>query len=276
MSAAAPSFTLLHTGDLHGRLTDAAAARIRQAKETAANVLLVDAGDALHAGNLGITPWGEAVLARMGHAGYDLMVAGNRETHLWQWAVRAKTGAAAFPILCANVVGRGAVDGPASALPPEALRAQVRPEVQYYWHLRVRLANGLTVAFFGLTVPMITATMPARRLSHYLFQDPIETARALVPTLSAQADVVIALTHLGLPADRALAASVPGIHLILGGHSHDLTEEPEQVNGVSILHAGAYAGYLGRAEVSLAGGRVVVRASRIPLLGRDEGRRQRP
>lgn len=33
-------------------------------------------------------------------------------------------------------------------------------------------------------------------------------------------DVIIAITHLSVEEDRTLAKSVPGIHVILGGHDH--------------------------------------------------------
>ena len=35
------------------------------------------------------------------------------------------------------------------------------------------------------------------------------------------ADVVIALTHMRRPNDEILAAEVPEIQLVLGGHDHD-------------------------------------------------------
>lgn len=247
--------TLLHTGDLHGRLSPAAAARIRTEKVPTPDALWLDAGDAIHAGNLGVPVRSDATLARMAEAGCDAMVAGNRETHLWRWALRRKIGAAPFPVLCANVSERGG-----SARHP-----------LYQEYLVTALPNGLRVAVFGLTVPMVTSSMAARHVSRYLFHDPIERARALVPALAARADLVIALTHLGLEADRVLARTVPGIHLIVGGHSHDLLSSPVEVNGVPILHAGSHARHLGRAEVSLQGGRARVEWTLIPLPGRDGG-----
>jgi 5'-nucleotidase len=44
---------------------------------------------------------------------------------------------------------------------------------------------------------------------------------------------------------------VPGIDLIIGGHTHVVLEQPEVVNGVPILQAGSHARYFGHAQVTL-------------------------
>jgi 2',3'-cyclic-nucleotide 2'-phosphodiesterase (5'-nucleotidase family) len=60
---------------------------------------------------------------------------------------------------------------------------------------------------------------------------------------------LIALSHLGLPADRELAARVPRLDLILGGHSHDTLAEPLFVGGVPIVHAGPYGAFASRTDL---------------------------
>src|SRR5690606_16930291 len=46
-----------------------------------------------------------------------------------------------------------------------------------------------------------------------------------------------------------IAESVPGIDLIVGGHTHILTKKPIYANGVPIVHAGYWAQYLGEYEL---------------------------
>ena len=125
--------------------------------------------------------------------------------------------------------------------------------------------GGLSVAVFGLTVPMITERMLARKVSAYVFDDPIETAAGLVPELRAAHDVVIALTHIGLAEDRRLAEAVPGIDLIVGGHTHTVLETPETVAGVSILQAGWRGRWLGRADIETVGNSLKVTAGMLEL-----------
>src|SRR5262249_30573737 len=42
----------------------------------------------------------------------------------------------------------------------------------------------------------------------------------------AKADVVVLLTHVGVEVDAAIAGAVPGIDLVVGGHSHTELREP--------------------------------------------------
>ncbi|MBI3945263.1 MAG: metallophosphoesterase [Armatimonadetes bacterium] len=268
--------TLLHTSDMHHRLTAEAAERLRALKARETRALLVDAGDAIRAGNLGITPWGERALEWMRLAGYDAMAVGNRETHPWSRAVRAKVGRASFPVLCANVSGPGVAEGSFEAVPVGDLPCFGRDRALYRSHVLAQLPGGLRVALFGLTVPMVRGTSAARWVGAYRFADPLETARRLVPLLAPRADLVVALTHLGLERDRELARQVDGMDVIVGGHSHSLPDEPERVNGTMILHAGHYARFVGKAEISLESRPVSVRWTRVPLGEARGGTQPRP
>ena len=55
----------------------------------------------------------------------------------------------------------------------------------------------------------------------------------------------ILLSHSGLEEDKELAQGHPGIDLIVGGHSQTAMDEPAVVNGIPIVQAGGYAGYVG-------------------------------
>lgn len=235
---------VLHTNDFHGALTDAGAAKLRQAvAELApgAPYLLLDAGDAIKAGNVGVNPFGEPILERMSEAGYHAMTLGNREFHVWQSALETKINRARFPVLCANVRGRGAAEG--KPLPVEP------------WRVFDLADGGLRVAVLGLTVPMVTERMKAAvAISSFVFDDGIKTAGALVPKLrdAHGADVVIVLSHLGLREDERLARSVPSIDLIVGGHSHVNLPAPQMVDGTPLVQAGVYARHFGHVTLSLA------------------------
>src|SRR3974377_2254380 len=68
------------------------------------------------------------------------------------------------------------------------------------------------------------------------------------------------VSHLGLDADKRLAAAVPGIDVIVGGHSHTEIPKPLKMeNGTIIVQAGAYGVYRGVLElvVNKTTGRVV-------------------
>jgi 2',3'-cyclic-nucleotide 2'-phosphodiesterase (5'-nucleotidase family) len=84
---------------------------------------------------------------------------------------------------------------------------------------------------------MITPRMKVAALSAYLFDPPLEVARAWVARLRSEADLLIALTHIGIQRDRLLAEACPELDVILGGHSHTPTATPEQVGSVWLSHA---------------------------------------
>ncbi len=242
-----PDLTILHTNDLHGKLTDRAAEVIAREKASCARCLLFDGGDAVSSGNVYYRPGGEPVLARMTELGYDAMVMGNREFHFLEAGLKSKVKLARFPILCANIRGK---DG---RIPPA-----IRPSAS--WDL-----DGLRVTAFGLTVPMITRRMKVSVLSPYYFEDPIETASEIVPRLRPECDLLVALTHIGFRVDMELAASVPGINVVVGGHSHTILHEPEFVGDAAIVQAGWWGHYLGKTEIILTSAKPEVRTTLIDL-----------
>jgi len=245
------SLTLIHTNDFHNRLTEAQANRLRLLRDSmGANGLLLDAGDAISSGNVTYRPGGEPILDRMTAIGYDAMTVGNREFHLTRVGFHCKLSRAGFPVLCANVrPTRTPVPSPPETAAASEVESRddalpVRPI------LLCETASGWRVVIFGLTVPMITERMFARKVSAYVFDDPLTVAANLVPQLRVRyaPDLLIALTHIGIARDRLLAASVPGIDLIIGGHSHVVLEQGERVGETLIAQAGCWGHYFGRIE----------------------------
>ena len=226
------TITIFHTGDMHNRLTPEKARQLSELKSSEENSILLDSGDAIWAGNIFYRRGGEPILELMNSTGYDTMAMGNREFHFSRSGFRAKTRLAEFPILCANVTS---MDG--SELP-------VRPYV-------ILERGGLRIAVFGLCAPMITKRSFGSVFSIYRFEDPIQRAADLVPQLRREADLVIALTHIGLDRDRELAARAPGIDLILGGHTH--IEAMERTN-TPIIHTGSHAKKVGKAVLETGSG----------------------
>jgi len=257
--------TVLHTNDLHGHLlpfdqenpalwrgeargVGGAARRatlIRRLRASARNpVVVIDAGDVFTRGPLAIRYRGLADIEALNATGYDLACIGNNEfkardaieqndasgaqSDLLQVVKRSR-----FPWLCANVTDeRG------------ALLEGVQPYV-------VREFDGVRVGFLGLTAPRSAGYPQTRGLR---FAGPVESARTWVPRARAFCDVLIAVTHIGVELDRALAASVPGIDAIVGGDSHTILTAPLVVTSpdgrtVPIVQAGEFGAALGRLDL---------------------------
>ena len=238
---------ILHTSDLHGRLQTAPGERLAALRrDLGASGLLLDCGDAISSGNITFRPGGEPELTRMSDLGYDAMCVGNREFHFSRTGFSVKVRLARFPVLCANVRARGAFQPPvAGSLALER--------------------GGYRVGLIGLTVPMVTEQMRVRHLSSWVFDSPFERAAALVTEVRAGCDLLIVMTHLGVRRDMRLAETVPGIDLLLGGHSHTLMDRGGRVNGTLVLHSGAYGENVGRVRITGEPGRLTIDSEVAPL-----------
>ena len=89
---------------------------------------------------------------------------------------------------------------------------------------------------------------------------PEWAAKQDLPALRARNDYVIALTHLGVDADRQLVNRVNGIDLVIGGHSHTVLQRPlieknPRARPVAIVQAGAHGNYVGDLLVDLEPGK---------------------
>lgn len=193
--------------------------------------LYVDCGDSLR-GSQTIYHRREPIIAELDAAGVDVQAMGNREFHYVFGAVCARAAQMRHPLLCANLV-----DTRGRALPFE-------PDL-----VRRCDDGGAAVRFFGLLVVQYPNGSPWEKLFGWRFLDPIGVAERIAATTPADT-TLIALSHLGLRHDRLLAARVPRLDLILGGHSHDTLPEPQYVGAVPIVHAGPYGAFASRTELA--------------------------
>ena len=103
------------------------------------------------------------------------------------------------------------------------------------------------------------------------FSDAIETAATMVKILreSEKVDVVIALSHGGVEKgndgrytggdDVRLAEAVPGIDVVIGGHSHTALQQAIIVNGrTPVVQTGKYGENLGELVITLDGDKLTV------------------
>jgi 2',3'-cyclic-nucleotide 2'-phosphodiesterase (5'-nucleotidase family) len=235
-----PILHILHTNDMHNQLTPAKAAFIKDLKaHFQPDVLLLDAGDAVGAGNLG-TRGKEPILTLMAETGYDAMTMGNRESHPTQSALLKKLKDARVPVLAANLRAKK------DRRPPRV----VVEEVNFAFDSD---DDEIVVTVFGLA-PQITAPDSWwAKVTDYVFDDPLKTGLGLSRKLRPEADLLIALTHIGYERDIELCAS-PDIDLVIGGHSHRAFCPPEQHGHAYLAATEANATHIGHLSVTLTPG----------------------
>ena len=90
----------------------------------------------------------------------------------------------------------------------------------------------------------------------------------------AGAQAVVLLSHNGFDVDRKLAADVPGIDVILTGHTHDAMPEPVLVGKTHLIASGSHGKFLSRLDLDVRDGEVKeIKHKLIPILvGRDRAR----
>jgi 2',3'-cyclic-nucleotide 2'-phosphodiesterase (5'-nucleotidase family) len=226
------TLAIFHTNDFHNGLNEELAEKIAllRKQDSSSDTLLVDAGDAIKAGNIGVNPFGEPILERMSRFGWDAMTLGNREFHVSEAALRLKINRASFPILCANIRFKNETDTSLPVLP----------------HVVIETKNKLRVGIVGVTVPMVTSRMAAKALSAFLFENPVEIAIREAETLADETDVLILLSHIGYKKDLEIASKTTKYDLIIGGHSHTLLYAADISTGTPIVQTGSHAKRLGR------------------------------
>ena len=182
-----------------------ALARLRS--ETHGATLFLHAGDFFQ-GSLYFTEYhGAADVDFWNAMGLDAATLGNHEfdkgPSLLQTALLDK---ARFPLTSANV--------DVSQEPAITSKERLAPYV-------IREVDGQRVGIIGITTPATPyISSPGRNVA---FRDPARSVNAAVDALRAQGVTeIIALTHLGLSADRELASRIHHVAVIVGGHSHTL------------------------------------------------------
>jgi len=215
---------IYHTSDLHDHRGIAPRLRTLRAQSPG---LLFDCGDSLR-GSQTVYHKREPIVAEMDDAGYDAQAVGNREFHYLYGCMRARAAQMRHPLVCSNLI-----DMRGRPLP------FARSVIVQADGARIHLAAALVVQY------------PERsfweRVFGWRFLDPTDAVLQYAKTVAPE-DVLVVLSHIGLRRDRELAAAVPRIDLILGGHSHDTLEQPEIVAGVPIVHAGPYGRFVSRSE----------------------------
>jgi 2',3'-cyclic-nucleotide 2'-phosphodiesterase/3'-nucleotidase len=248
-SSSAPhlGLRLLCTTDLHGHVwpfdyqTDtetptrglaALAPLIHAARAESRNSLLLDCGDILQ--GTALADWAVSpahadrthpMISAMNRLGYDAAGLGNHDFNYGLPPLRRALDDARFPIVCANLV--------------TALGAKARDDIPFTppWVILTRQltddtgqSHTLRIGVIG-TAPPQTLIWDAQVLRGALAaRDAVRAVKAHLPDLKAAGcDLVIALSHAGLgkpkPCDMAedtsrALASLPGIDVILTGHSH--------------------------------------------------------
>ncbi|WP_301171160.1 bifunctional metallophosphatase/5'-nucleotidase [Brevibacillus nitrificans] len=245
--AATTHITLAHTNDTHGHIQEDTAQKefgyakiatlIKEWRAENPNFLLLDAGDTFQ-GTVFVNQFkGESILPILNSLDYTLMTAGNHEFDFGYEQLLKLRDSLDHPVINANVF---TADGKNLLVP--TYKAEI---------------GGKKFAFVGFVAEDTPVLTHPNNVKGLTFKSPVEVAKTIVPELKKEADHVVVVSHIGVDVDREIAKNVPGIDLIVGGHSHTPLKAPEVVNGTYIVQDWEYGKSLGRADLYYLGEELV-------------------
>lgn len=175
---------------------------------------------------------------------FDALTLGNHEFDYKENYTRQALEKANFPLLAANV------HFPDGILPP------VKETITLETH------TWREIGVLGLSVGVKKEGIERK--------DIFKTAQNYA-WMADETDVFVALTHIGLKNDKALAEAFPALDIIIGGHTHDLLEESIVVNDVLVAMAGGtphevsddHPVYLGIITIELVNGKIGKRTGKV-------------
>ena len=211
----APTLTIVHFNDMHEMVAGAAghlggvarlATIVKRERARSSPVLVTLGGDFLSPSALstarvdGAPLAGRQAVAVLNQLGVDWATFGNHEFDLREEAFRARLSEIKFGVVSTNVV--------------DNLDRQFAPAVPSTIATVRAGGRDLRLGIVGLTIDFTIQP-------YVKYRPAIESAREQVRTFAGKTDAIIAITHLGLPGDLALAEAIPEIDLVLGGHEHE-------------------------------------------------------
>ncbi|HSP62456.1 MAG TPA: bifunctional UDP-sugar hydrolase/5'-nucleotidase, partial [Pyrinomonadaceae bacterium] len=271
--ASAPArahIVILGTTDMHGRVfpidyyTDKydnvgiakVATLIKDARKNDPDLLLVDSGDTIqgtpleyfHNKKNNAPP--DPMMLAMNALHYDSMAVGNHEYNFGLKVLEKARSEARFPWLSANSYNKGS-------------------STTHYTPYIIKEVQGVRIGVLGLTTPGIPNWENVPNYQGLEFKETVSEAKKWVPILreKEKVDVVVITMHMGIEEDLrtgtpnpaqvpdenaaiAIARQVPGIDVILMGHTH--RDVPSLVvNEVLLTQANRWASHVARVDLYL-------------------------
>ena len=191
-------------------------ALFKKAEAEKKNLLKIHAGDAV-TGTLYYTFYkGEVDAKMMNTICFDAFELGNHEFDdgdavLANFLDTLITGPCKTPVLAANVAPKLG-----TALAPRTVNDYLQPYT-------IKTIEGVKVAMIGIDIKDKTVNS-SRPLDSTTFSDELSTAQATINNLKTAQGVrhIVLVTHQGYERDKAMAAQLTDVDVIIGGDSHSL------------------------------------------------------
>jgi len=186
--------------------------------------------------------------------GTDAVGAGEKELRYGYSFLRANIERSGLPVVCANLF----------------MKKSGKPALTPYI---IKKVGGVKVGIFGLMSDKV-AYGPSQ--DSLRVDEPVATARQVVEEMRKKgATVVVLLSQLGKVDSEDLAASVPGIDVLIVGHASSLLMKGRMIKNTVACYGGEKGQHIGRTLVTLDAKRAMATGeSDVFMLGPEVGDRE--
>jgi 5'-nucleotidase / UDP-sugar diphosphatase len=235
------SLTILHTNDLHARLSPLESNRggfayletvIRQQRQGCTDCILLNAGDLVQGSPVSTIFHGLPVYEIGNLFGFDAATLGNHEFDYGWPQARKFLATATYPIVTSNLQD-----------------AKGEDFVKPYVILKV---NGLRVAVLGAMTDTLNTLTTPKEMGDWHTLPVVATARKYAQQLKGESDVIVLLAHITGEEELALLKTAPEIPILVTGHLHrGIAGDPMTQDGRVLVRVKGYGEELGRLELQI-------------------------
>ena len=241
LAAEIRSLTILHTNDVHARLSPLdnhrggfayLAATIRNERANCTDCILLNAGDLVQGTPVSTIFHGLPVYELGNLFGYDAATLGNHEFDYGWPQARKFIQTARYPVVSCNVVNAGG----------EFFTS--KPYV-------VLEVNKLRVAVIGAMTDDLKSLSTPRLLEEWHTLPVVETVRKYAVELRNRADLVVLLAHITGEEEAQFLEAVPETPVIVTGHLHSGLDQAMSHDGRVVVRVRSNGEELGRLELKV-------------------------
>ncbi|MGE5313989.1 MAG: bifunctional metallophosphatase/5'-nucleotidase [Acidobacteriota bacterium] len=207
-------------------------------KEQPDRVVFCDCGDTLHGTYAAVKTKGAALVPILNALQFDAMSA-HWEFGFGPAVLQQRTHELSYPMLASNVYEK----------------ATGKPVFPSYI---VKDIGGLRIGITGIASNIVDKTMPPSYSEGMYFTLGRDELPPVVDALRTRekADLILLISHLGLPQDVKLLSEVEGVDVCLSGHTHHRLERPMLAGKTILIQSGCHGSFLGRLDLKMEQGRI--------------------
>ncbi len=218
------------------------------------NTLLLDGGDSWQGSATALWTQGQDMLQLANLLGVDVM------TGHWEFTYGVKQ----FKKNIAQF--KGAFIAQNILLTEEAQFNQNTDQAEVFKPYIIKQLKNARIAIIGQAFPYTPIANPRYFIPDWQFGIQEQRLQVIIDEikLAKKADVIVLLSHNGMDVDLKLASRINGLHIILGGHTHDAIPKPILINKTWVTNAGSQGKFLGVVDLAIEKGQL--KACRYQLL----------